>query len=329
MSKPKVVHMGPAFDVCLAEYRKSYEVYVIEDTNRPTVEDRAAAGDAEAVISYAAQRPHDLGLFPRLKFIASFGAGYDKIDLQTAADRGMVITNTPGATDGSVADMAFTLMLATARRLLAGDAYVRSDDWQVKGMFPLTRSVNGRRIGIIGLGRIGSAIARRATGFDMQISYHNRRPVAGCPYAYFDTPEALAANCDFLVVSTSGGLTSHHLVNEKVIRALGPDGTLINVSRGSVVDEQALVLALQQGAIAAAGLDVFEQEPLGASPLKSMPNVTLMPHRGSATVETFAGMAQMVVANLDTFFAGRPPLNPIPLPEPRKAFNVSSTDRQA
>jgi lactate dehydrogenase-like 2-hydroxyacid dehydrogenase len=311
--------MGPAFDVCLTEYRKSYDVHVIEDTHKPTDEDRAVAAGVEAVVSYAAQRPHDLGLFPRLKFISSFGAGYDKIDLQTAANRGIVITNTPGATDGSVADMAFTLMLATARRLLVGDAYVRSGDWQTKGMFPLTRSVNGRRIGIVGLGRIGSAIARRAAGFDMQISYHNRRPVADCRYTYFDTPEALAANCDFLVISASGGPASRHLVSEKVIRALGPDGTVINVSRGSVVDEKALVRALQDGAIAAAGLDVFEEEPLGDSPLKSMPNVTLMPHRGSATCETFQGMAQMVVANLDTFFSGRPPLYAIPMPEPRLA----------
>lgn len=317
--KRRVVHMGPAFDVCRDVYETHYDVHVIEDTSRPGSADREIAAEVEAVISYAAQRPHDLGLFPKLKFISSFGAGYDKIDLQAASDRGIAVTNTPGATDGSVADMAFTLMLAVARRLLDGDAYVRSGDWQRKGMFPLTRSVNGRRIGILGMGRIGSAIARRAAGFDMAISYHNRRPVPGSPYRYFETAVELAGNCDFLVVSASGGPESRHLVDEKVIHALGKDGILINVSRGSVVDEAALVKALQGGEIAGAGLDVFEAEPLGESPLQTMANVTLMPHRGSATTETFRAMARMVVENLDDFFAGRQPAHPVPMPAPRPA----------
>jgi lactate dehydrogenase-like 2-hydroxyacid dehydrogenase len=307
--------MGPALDVCLAEYVKDFDVQIIEDTEKPTAGDQRVAAEVTAVISYAVQRPHRLELFPKLRFIASFGAGYDKIDLASAAKRGIVVTNTPGATDNCVADMAMTLVLATTRRLLAGDRYVRSGDWQSKGMFPLTRSATGRRLGILGLGRIGSAIAKRALGFNMMIGYHSRRKVEGAPYTYYASPGELAAASDILVVSTSGGPATARLVDAQVIAALGPSGVLINVSRGSVVDEVALIDALQSGRLAAAGLDVFEREPLDpASPLTSMENVTLMPHRGSASLETFAAMARMVVANLHTHFEGRAPLNPIPMP---------------
>jgi lactate dehydrogenase-like 2-hydroxyacid dehydrogenase len=238
---------------------------------------------------------------PKLAVIASFGVGVDAIDLDAARERGVAVSNTPDVLTGCVADLAFGLLIDVARRLTAADRFVRRGDWR-KGQFPLARRVWGGNLGIVGLGRIGEAVARRAGGFDMTVRYHNRRIVENCRYDYEASLPALAAWADFLLVACAGGAATRHLVSREVIDALGPDGFLVNVSRGSVVDEQALVEALQAGRIAGAALDVFEDEPNVPAALLALDSVVLLPHIASATSETRQAMADCTLANLVSWF---------------------------
>ncbi|MGN6376924.1 MAG: 2-hydroxyacid dehydrogenase [Sphingomonas sp.] len=247
---------------------------------------------------------------PALEIIASFGVGYDNVDAAAAAARGVVVTNTPAVLDEEVADLTIGLMLATIRRLPQGDRFVRAGKW-LDGSFPLSPTLRGRRVGILGLGNIGKAIARRLDGFDVAIAYHGRRRQPDVAYPYHDTPAALAAVSDVLIVIVPGGAETRHLVDSAVLEALGPEGVLINVARGSVVDETALVAALQDGTILAAGLDVYEDEPRVPDALIAMDNVVLLPHLGSASAHTRAAMGQLVVDNLVSWFAGRGPLTPV------------------
>lgn len=249
-----------------------------------------------------------LQALPNLRVISSFGVGYETFDLPCVRERGIPVGYTPDVLNDCVADTAFGLVMDVARRFSAADRFVRAGQW-LQGPFPLATRVSGKRLGILGLGRIGRVVAKRASGFDLEVRYHNRRPVADVPYGYEPMLQGLAEWADFLVVVSAGGPETRHLVDREVLQALGPRGFLVNVSRGSVVDEQALVEALRSGAIAGAGLDVYEDEPRVPPALFDLDNVVLLPHLASATHETRQAMAELVAHNLASFFAtGRVPV---------------------
>ncbi|KTT68874.1 dehydrogenase [Sphingomonas endophytica] len=256
----------------------------------------------------------DAALFdrlPALEIVANFGVGYDAVDAVAAAARGIVVTNTPGVLDEEVADLAVGLLLATIRRLPQADRYVRDGKWP-HAPFPLSPTLRGRRAGILGLGAIGTAVARRLEAFGLSIAYHGRHRQDGVDYAYHDTPAALAAACDVLIATVPGGAGTRHLVDAGVLAALGADGVFINVARGSVVDQAALIAALQGGTILAAGLDVFDDEPQVPDALIALPNTVLLPHIGSASTQTRAAMGQLVADNLIAWFEQGRPLTPVP-----------------
>ncbi len=249
--------------------------------------------------------------FPNLEMIGSFGVGYDAIDIKHAISRGVVVTNTPEVLAEGVAELGLTLLLATARRVVEGDRYVRAGRWAKEGGMPLGKSLHGKRLGIVGLGDIGKQIAKLAAAFNMEISYYgpNEKPESG--YIYENNLVALAKNCDFLMICCKGGEETRHLVNAEVIEAVGPEGMLINISRGTVVDQEAMLLALQTGKLGFAGLDVFENEPEVPAEFLSLDNVVLAPHIGSASVETRLAMGQLVAKNLRAYFNGQPVLTPV------------------
>ncbi len=250
-------------------------------------------------------------LFPRLEIVSSFGVGYDHIDAATLAKRGIVVTHTPDVLTGEVADLALGLLIATVRQLPQVDRYLRAGKW-LQQPYPLTTTLRGRKVGILGLGRIGKAIARRLEACDLEIEYHGRKPQPDVAYRYHATLLGLAQSCDVLMVVASGGAETKHIVNQDVLEALGPDGILINVGRGSVVDEAALVQALKDGKILSAGLDVFEDEPRVPAELVAMEHVVLLPHVGSASVHTRNAMGQLVVDNLVSWFGGKGAVTPVP-----------------
>ena len=247
---------------------------------------------------------------PRLEIVAVNGIGTDAVDLAHARARGIQVTVTPDVLTDDVADLAMGLLIATARRICLGDRFVRAGHWGRQAL-PLATKVSGKRLGILGLGRIGRAIARRADGFGMEIAYTDLQQLPDVPWRHEPSLMALARWADMLVVAAAGGPASHALVNVDVLDALGPEGLLVNVARGSIVDEAALVAALQQGRLGAAGLDVFTDEPRVPEALWTMDNVVLQPHRASATVETRTAMGDLVVANLEAHFAGRPLPTPV------------------
>lgn len=249
-----------------------------------------------------------INALPNLEIIASYGVGVDAIDLSLAKKRGIPVTTTPDVLTEDVADMALALLLATARRIVVGDQYVRSGQWAT-GEMALTRRVNGKRVGILGLGRIGKALAKRLEALNMKISYSDRKEL-DVPYASDRELVKMAGNVDFLVVTAAGGDATRKIVNLPVLEALGPNGILINVSRGSIVDEEALIHALKEGKLGGAGLDVFASEPNVPEELKSMPNVVLQPHHASGTIESRSAMGDLVVRNLEAHFAGKPLLTP-------------------
>jgi len=247
---------------------------------------------------------------PNLEVIASFGVGYDNVDVEEAARRGIVVTNTPGVLDDEVADLVVGLLLATLRQIPQAERYLRQGQW-LRGPFPLSPTLRGKRIGIVGLGRIGKAIARRLEAFDVPIAYHGRHRQEGVGYDYHETLLGLAEASDVLVVATPGGPATRHLVDAPVLQALGPGGVLINVARGSVVDEAALIRALQSGAILTAGLDVYDNEPHVPSGLLEIDHVVLLPHIASGSVHTRNAMGQLVADNLLSWFRGEGALTPV------------------
>ncbi|MGO4808566.1 2-hydroxyacid dehydrogenase [Cupriavidus sp. 2MCAB6] len=253
---------------------------------------RAAIGVDAAIIA----------AMPALKVISSFGVGLDKIDLEAARARGIAVGYTPDVLNDCVADTAFGLLMDVARGFSAADRFVRRGEWP-KAQFPLSTRVSGKRLGIIGMGRIGRVIARRGSGFDMEVRYNSRRPAADAPYRHEPSLIEMARWADFLVIATAGGPETRHLVSAAVLEALGPEGFLINIARGTVVDEVALVDALVHRRIAGAGLDVFENEPHVPEALFALDNVVLLPHIASATHETRNAMADLVFDNLRSFFA--------------------------
>jgi lactate dehydrogenase-like 2-hydroxyacid dehydrogenase len=248
---------------------------------------------------------------PALKIISVMGVGYDGIDVAAAKARGVVVTHTPGVLNDDVADLALALMLALSRQIARADRFVRAGQWS-SGPLALGRKMSGARLGIVGMGRIGQAIAYRAAAFNMAISYTARSAKTDLPYTYHPTPAALAAESDFLVIITPGGAGTRKLIDAAVLKALGPQGCVVNVARGSVIDESALVEALRSGTIAGAGLDVFEDEPNVPQALREMDNVVLTPHIGSATAQTRRAMAELAFANLDAKLTGKPLITPVP-----------------
>jgi hydroxypyruvate reductase len=247
---------------------------------------------------------------PKLEIIAINGVGTDAVDLDRARARGIRVTTTPDVLTEDVADLALGLMIAVSRRICAGDRFVRAGHWPT-GHMPLAASVHGKRLGIFGLGHIGRAVARRAEAFGMPIAYTERHQVADCTYRFVPELVALAEDSDFLVLAASATAETRNIVNRAVMDALGPSGILINVSRGSVLDEDALIAALSEKRLGGAGLDVFAHEPNAPEALWSMDNVVLMPHQASATIETRRAMADLVLGNLAAHFAGREPLTPV------------------
>ncbi|MBK9082148.1 MAG: 2-hydroxyacid dehydrogenase [Rhizobiales bacterium] len=251
-----------------------------------------------------------LGRFPNLKIVSSFGVGYDHVDAAWAGAHGILVTNTPDVLNEEVADTALGLLLGTVRRLPQAERYLRAGKW-LEGAFPLSDSLREKTIGILGLGRIGKAIARRCEAFGLKVVYHGRNAQEDAPYLFYPTLVGMARAVDILLVITPGGAGTANMVNREVLEALGPRGVLINVARGSVVDEPALIEALKAGVIAAAGLDVFADEPRVPQALIDMDNVVLLPHVGSASHHTRRGMAQLVVDNIKSFVAGKGPLTPV------------------
>lgn len=250
--------------------------------------------------------------FPNLEIVSNFGVGYDSVDAAHAATRGVIVTNTPDVLTEEVADTAMGLLLMTAREFGAAERYVRDGQWLAKGAYPLTRgTLRGKTLGIVGMGRIGKAIADRAKAFGLKLAYHNRRPAADADIPYFASLIELAENVDILLSVLPGGAATHHLIGRQVLEALGPEGILINIGRGSVVDEAALIDALRAGTIYSAGLDVFEKEPCHPAELASFERVVLLPHVGSASLHTRQLMADLCADNLISWFETGKPITPV------------------
>lgn len=250
---------------------------------------------------------------PNLQAICSLGVGYDAMDLDAIRARDIVLSNTPDVLNDCVADLAIGLLIDAVRGLSASDRHVRRGDWPRVGPGSPTTRVSGKRLGMLGMGRIGQVIARRATGFDMDIRYHTRSAKPELPWQHEPSLMALAQWCDFLIVACPATPATYHLVSADVIKALGPQGYLVNIARGTVVDENALVAALQNGELAGAGLDVYEHEPQVPAELLAMDQVVLLPHVGSATRETRAAMCQLVLDNVRAFLADGRLLTPVGL----------------
>lgn len=247
---------------------------------------------------------------PKLEMIANFGVGYDNVDAAEAGRRGLVVSNTPDVLTDEVADLAIGLLIATVRQLPQVDRYLREGKW-LKAPYPLTTSLRKRKVGIVGLGRIGKAVAQRIEAFGLPVVYHGRSRQADVAYRYYPSLVEMAADVDTLISVAPGGASTHHIINAEVLKALGPDGILINVGRGTVVDEQALIAALRDKTILSAGLDVFEDEPRVPAELIAIDHVVLLPHVGSASVHTREQMGQLVVDNLVSWFEGKGPLTPV------------------
>ncbi|ONI68299.1 2-hydroxyacid dehydrogenase [Kribbella sp. ALI-6-A] len=311
MARPIVLMPGPMNRSVPDGLADAFEVIRLWEADDP---DAVLAERAKDVVAVAtggtAIDAAFLDQLPNLQIVASFGVGYDKIDASAAAERGVVVTNTPGVLDDEVADTAMGLLLMTARELSRAERYLRDGHWQERA-YPLTKAtLSGRRMGILGLGRIGEAIAHRAAAFGISVAYHNRHR-KDVPYDYYPTLVELATASDILMVVIPGGAETEHLVNAEVLAALGPDGILINVARGTVVDEAALVEALKAGTILSAGLDVFEHEPEVHPGLLELDNAVLLPHVGSGSIPTRDAMGRLVVENLVSWFERGVPVTPV------------------
>jgi lactate dehydrogenase-like 2-hydroxyacid dehydrogenase len=310
--KPEIVLVGPMYPDTMRQLDENFTVHPLWEAPdgqaflaplRDRVRGIATTGGAGANAAL-------MDALPEAKIISCFAVGIDAVDLDAARARGVAVTNTPDVLTDDVADLAIALLLASSRLICKADRFVRAGKW-LKGPFEHSRKVGGKTVGVLGLGRIGSAIGRRAEAFNMRVIYHGPRSKAEVPYRYHPDLLEMATESDFLVVASPGGTATRHLVNAQILDALGPEGTLVNIARGSVVDEKALVAALREGRLGAAALDVFEDEPRVPEELFTMENVVLQPHAGSATHETRAAMGQLVVDNLKAHFTGKPLLTPV------------------
>lgn len=311
MSLPLVITHGSISPWLMQGLRDRFWPVALGDAGALAQEARIVATTGTQGFSKA-----EMDRLPALRLIAVHGVGYDKVDVAHARSRGIAVTNTPDVLTEDVADMALALVLATTRGVAQADRMVRAGLWPGKlaqggaAMAP-GRRVHGARFGILGLGRIGTAIARRLEPFSPHIAYHNRRPVVGVPWRYVAALDQLARDSDVLIVATSGGAATTGLVDAATLAALGPDGVLINIGRGSIVDETALIEALEAGRIAGAGLDVFAHEPQVPERLRVLDQVVFSPHQGSATVETRRAMADLVLANIAACATGAPLVSPV------------------
>jgi hydroxypyruvate reductase len=282
--------------------------HLIHSEGRPPDLPQAARERVRAIITNGIKGADRalIEYFPNLELVASLGIGLDAIDLAAARERGVRVTNTPGVNSDDVADLAIAMIVDRLRHMRDGNAFLLRGDW-LKGPYPLARTVSGRKLGIVGLGSIGRAIAARAAAFRMEVSWHGPRPKPDIALPYVADLVALASWADVLVVSCSGGAATRHLIHARVLEALGPDGVLVNISRGSNVDTAALIAALESGKLGSAALDVFEEQPRVPEALTNSPRVLLTPHLGSATRETRARMGAVVIGCLADHFAGRVP----------------------
>ncbi|PBC09768.1 2-hydroxyacid dehydrogenase [Mesorhizobium sp. WSM3859] len=303
---------GDFNDHAVSRIDKAFKLVRIEraDPGLVTEEIRAAV---RGIASYAGINAAMIDALPNLEIIASFGVGYDSVDANHAAKRGIMVTNTPDVLTEEVADTAIGLLINTVRELYAAEKWLRDGDWVKKGNYPLSRlTLRGRSVGIFGMGRIGRAVARRLEAFGLPIGYHNRRKVEGLPYQYHTTLKGLAEAVDTLICIAPGGAATKKAINAEILSALGSNGVFVNIGRGSVVDETALVAAVESGTIAAAGLDVFADEPNVPPALLDAANASLLPHVGSASEHTRRAMADLCVENLVAWFTERRPLTPVP-----------------
>lgn len=316
MRKPALLITGPMMALIEEGIAGTFEVYRLHEARdkgelvaaiAPLVS-AICTGSHTGVKTDAAL----IGRLPNLKIVGNFGVGYDSIDVAAAAARGIIITNTPDVLTEEVADTALGLLLVTAREFYAAEKWLRDGRWAREGDYALTPgSLRGRSAGIVGLGRIGKAIARRIAAFGMPVSYHGRRPQPDVGLRYYADVVAMARDVDTLIATTPGGPATEGLIGALVLEALGPQGIFINMARGSVVDEEALIAALKERKILRAGLDVYRNEPAINPAFLALPNVTLFPHLGSASMPTRDRMGQLVVDNLRAFAAGAPPKTPV------------------
>lgn len=312
--KKTILALGAMLQAEMEDLERKYHLVRLWKEPEPEKTLKIVAPDVVAILSTfngMSVTKQMIEALPNLEIITQFGAGMNNIDVEAAMHHSVILTNTPDVPTNDTADTAMALTLAVLRRIVEADVYVRVGKWGASP-FPMGSSMGGKTIGIIGMGRIGQAIARRAAAFEMKIAYFGPREKAGLPYPYYKNLEEMAGAVDILVCACPGGDATHHIVGTKILKALGPKGILINVARGSVVDTESLLAALTHKDIAGAGLDVFENEPIVPPALISMDNVVLLPHIGGHTLETKSAMGQLVIANINAHFKGENLLTPYP-----------------
>jgi lactate dehydrogenase-like 2-hydroxyacid dehydrogenase len=313
MTRPTVLMPSPMHDVVVDGCEERFDLIRLWEAADPEalIAERGPDVRGLALGGHARVDAALLDRLPNLQIVANFGVGYDSVDVDAATERGVIVTNTPGVLDDEVADTALALLLMTVRELGQAERYLRAGRWAAEGHYPLTDlTMAGRKLGILGLGWIGEAIATRAETFRMTVGYHNRSQ-KDIPYRYYPTLLEMARDVDTLLVVVPGNAATRHLVNAEVLEALGPDGVLVNIGRGTVVDEAALIGALKTRTIRAAGLDVYEDEPNVPQELIDLDNTVLLPHVGSASKPTRRAMGQLVVDNLTSWFADGRALTPV------------------
>jgi len=310
MARPEILQVTPLMGRIAEAIEAAYSVHRYWETEdkpallariAPSVRAIATNGNAPRAVIEA---------LPKLELISSFGVGYDGVDVAACREHGVRVTNTPDVLNDAVAELTLGLMIALCRRIPQADFHVREGLW-LEGGYPLTAELTGKRVGILGLGRIGKEIARRCQAFKMRVAYHGRAEQPYEPYEFYADLAAMARDVDWLVIIAPGGAATQGIVSRQVLEALGPKGCLVNVARGSIVDQEALVEMLQSGALGGAALDVFADEPRVPEVLFGLDNVVLSPHQGSATVKTRNAMADLVTGNLAAHFAGKPLLTPV------------------
>lgn len=316
MSKPAVLSTGPMMSLITDQLEAAFEVHWMHKMDNVDAMLRSVGPRIEAVCtgSHTGVKTDQalLAKLPALKVIGNFGVGYDTIDVPAAASRGIIITNTPDVLNEEVADTALGLLLMTVRELSKAEAYMRAGRWPGEGDYRLTASLRDRSVGMMGLGRIGRAITRRLEAFKIPISYYARRKQPDVSYPYYSDLVAMARDVDTLIAILPGGPETQNIVNAAVLKALGPRGIFINMARGSIVDEAALISALKSKTILAAGLDVFWNEPKVNPEFLTLENATVVPHVGSASIYTRDQMGQLVVDNLLAYRDRKPPKTPVP-----------------
>jgi lactate dehydrogenase-like 2-hydroxyacid dehydrogenase len=320
-NKPDLLLIGPSKPLMAKGLDPAFTVHnLIEAKDREALLSEFGDRVRAFAVTYSNQKINAefMQRFPKLEIVSSFGVGYDHVDAKWAGAHGILVTNTPDVLNEEVADTALGLLLCTVREFPQAERFLRAGRWE-RGPYPLTSgTLRDRTLGMVGMGRIGRAIAKRLEAFGVPVVYHTRRPHAGVAYKYYPSLVTMAHDTDILMVIVPGGAETRNLINAEVLEALGPKGILINIARGSVVDEEALIAALRDKRIFAAGLDVFVNEPKVPRELIEMENVVLFPHLGSASIYTRAAMDQLVVDNLLSWVAGKGVLTPVPETPPKK-----------